>query len=83
MLSESEFEDDPNSQVILPQNLASRGAAAESKSAIRLFELGPRISFQLIKVFLVYKYASTQLKRLHQYLDRYMKRRERERERIF
>ncbi|CAB3235247.1 unnamed protein product [Arctia plantaginis] len=50
LLSESEFEDDPNSQVILPQNLASRGAAAESKSAIRLFELGPRISFQLIKV---------------------------------
>ncbi|XP_047025789.1 protein Peter pan [Helicoverpa zea] len=50
MLSESEFEDDPNAQVILPQNLASRGAAAESKSAIRLFELGPRISFQLIKV---------------------------------
>ncbi|XP_075975962.1 brix domain-containing protein peter pan [Anticarsia gemmatalis] len=50
MLSESEFEDDPNAQVVLPQNLASRGAAAESKSAIRLFELGPRISFQLIKV---------------------------------
>ncbi|KAH9629523.1 hypothetical protein HF086_015853 [Spodoptera exigua] len=50
MLSESEFEDDPNSQVVLPQNLASRGAAAESKSAIRLFELGPRISFQLVKV---------------------------------
>lgn len=50
MLSESEFEDDPNSQVVLPQSLASRGAAAESKSAIRLFELGPRISFQLIKV---------------------------------
>ncbi|XP_035440725.2 protein Peter pan [Spodoptera frugiperda] len=50
MLSESEFEDDPNSQVVLPQSLASRGAAAESKSAIRLFELGPRISFQLVKV---------------------------------
>lgn len=50
MLSESEFEDDPNAQVVLPQNLASRGAAAESKSAIRLFELGPRITFQLLKV---------------------------------
>ncbi|XP_052758126.1 protein Peter pan [Galleria mellonella] len=50
LLSESEFEDDPNSQVVLPQTLSSRGAAADSKSAIRLFELGPRISFQLIKV---------------------------------
>ncbi|XP_063827678.1 protein Peter pan [Ostrinia nubilalis] len=50
LLSESEFEDDPNSQVVLPQNLASRGATAESKSAIRLVELGPRISFQLIKI---------------------------------
>ncbi|XP_026330458.1 protein Peter pan [Hyposmocoma kahamanoa] len=50
LLSESEFEDDPNAQVVLPQSLASRGAAAESKSAIRLSELGPRISMQLIKV---------------------------------
>ncbi|KAJ0177615.1 hypothetical protein K1T71_006488 [Dendrolimus kikuchii] len=39
-----------NSQIMLPQKLSSRGAAAESKSALRLFELGPRISFQLIKV---------------------------------
>lgn len=50
LLSESEFEDDANSQVVLPQSLSTRGAAAESKSAIRLFELGPRITFQLIKV---------------------------------
>ncbi|KAG7309766.1 hypothetical protein JYU34_004266 [Plutella xylostella] len=50
LLSESEFEDDPAAQVVLPQSLASRGAAAESRSAIRLVELGPRISFQLIKV---------------------------------
>lgn len=50
LLSESEFEDDPNSQIVLPQSLASRGAAVDSKSAIRLFELGPRITFQLIKV---------------------------------
>ncbi|KAL0831782.1 hypothetical protein ABMA28_001320 [Loxostege sticticalis] len=50
LLSESEFEDDPNAQVVLPQTLASRGATAESKSAIRLVELGPRISFQLIKI---------------------------------
>lgn len=50
LLSESEFEDDPNSQIVLPQSLASRGAAVDSKSAIRLFELGPRLTFQLIKV---------------------------------
>ncbi|CAG9135958.1 unnamed protein product [Plutella xylostella] len=50
LLSESEFEDDPAAQVVLPQTLATRGAAAESRSAIRLVELGPRISFQLIKV---------------------------------
>ncbi|XP_060802172.1 protein Peter pan [Amyelois transitella] len=50
LLSESEFEDDPSSQVVLPQTLTTRGAARDSKSAIRLFELGPRITFQLIKV---------------------------------
>ncbi|KAI5634405.1 brix domain-containing protein [Phthorimaea operculella] len=50
LLSESEFEDDENAQIVLPQNLATRGAAAESKSAIRLYELGPRITMQLIKV---------------------------------
>ncbi|RVE44313.1 hypothetical protein evm_011037 [Chilo suppressalis] len=50
LLSESEFEDEQQCQVVLPQSLASRGAAAESKSAIRLYELGPRISFQLIKI---------------------------------
>ncbi|KPI99482.1 Protein Peter pan [Papilio xuthus] len=50
LMSESEFEDDANAQVTLPQSLASRGAAADSKSAIRLVELGPRITMQLIKV---------------------------------
>ncbi|CAH2040168.1 unnamed protein product, partial [Iphiclides podalirius] len=50
LLSESEFEDDPSSQVLLPQKLASRGAAADSRSAIRLVELGPRITMQLMKV---------------------------------
>ncbi|XP_068622802.1 protein Peter pan [Battus philenor] len=50
LMSESEFEDDPNAQVTLPQTLASRGAALNSKSAIRLVELGPRITLQLIKV---------------------------------
>ncbi|XP_063635506.1 protein Peter pan [Cydia splendana] len=50
LLSESEFEDDPASHVLLPQALASRGAAQDSRSALRLYELGPRISLQLIKV---------------------------------
>ncbi|XP_045767282.1 protein Peter pan isoform X1 [Maniola jurtina] len=49
LLSESEFEDDGN-QVELPQALASRGASAKSKSALRLVELGPRMALQLIKV---------------------------------
>uniref|UniRef100_A0A8D8RCF5 Suppressor of SWI4 1 homolog n=1 Tax=Cacopsylla melanoneura TaxID=428564 RepID=A0A8D8RCF5_9HEMI len=50
MLSESEVEDDPNSHVTLPQTLSSRGNLAQSKSSVRLFELGPRMTLQLIKV---------------------------------
>ncbi|XP_012055186.1 PREDICTED: protein Peter pan [Atta cephalotes] len=49
-MSESEAEDDENSHVTLSQKLSSRGNQANSKSAIRLFELGPRITLQLIKV---------------------------------
>ncbi|XP_059475797.1 protein Peter pan [Neocloeon triangulifer] len=48
--SESEAEDDPNSHVILPQDLPSRGAVASTKTAIRLSELGPRMTLQLVKV---------------------------------
>ncbi|CAH3936242.1 unnamed protein product [Pieris brassicae] len=50
LLSESEFEEDATNQVTLPQSLASRGAAENSQSAIRLVELGPRMSLHLIKV---------------------------------
>lgn len=46
-MSESEAEDDENSHVILSQKLSSRGNHANSKSAIRLFELGPRITLQV------------------------------------
>ncbi|XP_072755847.1 protein Peter pan [Anoplolepis gracilipes] len=49
-MSESEAEDDEISHVTLPQKLSSRGNHANSKSAIRLYELGPRITLQLIKV---------------------------------
>ncbi|KAK3915446.1 Suppressor of SWI4 1-like protein [Frankliniella fusca] len=50
MLSDSEAEDDPKSHVTLPQKLASRGSQIAEKSAIRLLELGPRMTLQLIKV---------------------------------
>ncbi|XP_011493967.1 PREDICTED: protein Peter pan [Ceratosolen solmsi marchali] len=49
-LSESEAEDDPASHVTLPQKLSSRGNHEKSTSAIRLYELGPRLTLQLIKV---------------------------------
>ncbi|XP_012235181.1 protein Peter pan [Linepithema humile] len=49
-MSESEAEDDETNRVTLSQELSSRGNYANSQSAIRLFELGPRITLQLIKV---------------------------------
>ncbi|CAD1473964.1 unnamed protein product, partial [Heterotrigona itama] len=49
-ISESEAEDDPSSHITLPQTLSSRGNHANSKSAIKLFELGPRLTIELIKV---------------------------------
>ncbi|KYQ46665.1 Suppressor of SWI4 1 like protein, partial [Trachymyrmex zeteki] len=50
IMSESEAEDDESSHVMLSQKLSSRGNQVNSKSAIKLFELGPRITLQLIKV---------------------------------
>jgi ribosome biogenesis protein SSF1/2 len=50
MLSESEFEDDPSNQVTLPQKIISRGNVESGKSAIKLHELGPRLTLQLIKI---------------------------------
>ncbi|KAG7207969.1 hypothetical protein KM043_009551 [Ampulex compressa] len=49
-VSESEAEDDPASHVTLTQKLSSRGNHVNSKSAIRLSELGPRLTLELIKV---------------------------------
>lgn len=46
-MSESEAEDDEASHVKLPQKLSSRGNHANSTSAIRLSELGPRITLQV------------------------------------
>nr|CAD7454096.1 unnamed protein product [Timema tahoe] len=50
MLSESEYEDDPSSHVVLPQTLTSRGNIAGGQSGIRVHELGPRLTLQLMKV---------------------------------
>lgn len=48
-MSESEMEDDEASHVKLSQKLSSRGNHADSTGAIRLFELGPRITLQVRK----------------------------------
>ncbi|XP_077862557.1 suppressor of SWI4 1 homolog, partial [Saccoglossus kowalevskii] len=50
-LSESEAEQDgPHNEVTLPQNLGSRGNISAQQSAVRLIEIGPRMSLQLIKI---------------------------------
>lgn len=49
-VSESEYEDDETNQVVLPQTLKSRGNVANNKSAVRLHEIGPRLTIELIKV---------------------------------
>lgn len=46
-MPESEAEDDPDSHVVLPQKLSSRGNLEEANSSIRLYELGPRITMQV------------------------------------
>lgn len=50
-LSESEAEDDPASHVTLPQKITSRGNIAAGQSAIRLIELGPRLTLQVCLYF--------------------------------
>ncbi|OWF46469.1 suppressor of SWI4 1 homolog [Mizuhopecten yessoensis] len=50
-LSESEAElDGPENEVVLPQTITSRGNIKSTKSAIRMTELGPRLSLQLVKI---------------------------------
>lgn len=48
--SESEYEDDETNEVVLPQTLSSRGNLENNKSAIRLHEIGPRLTIELIKI---------------------------------
>ncbi|KAK5650813.1 hypothetical protein RI129_001842 [Pyrocoelia pectoralis] len=50
ILSESEMEDDPNSHITVNQKLVSRGNVEQGQSAIKLTELGPRMTLQLMKV---------------------------------
>ncbi|KAK2725935.1 suppressor of SWI4 1 homolog [Artemia franciscana] len=49
-LSESEGEDEPGNQTILPQTLSSRGGKVGQQSAVRMVELGPRMTMKLVKV---------------------------------
>ncbi|XP_054290952.1 protein Peter pan-like [Macrosteles quadrilineatus] len=49
-VSESEAEDDGDSHVTLPQKISARGNVQDGQSAIRLSEIGPRMTLQLIKV---------------------------------
>ncbi len=48
--SESEGEEDETSRVTLPQGVSARGALPQQQSAIRLVELGPRLTMKLIKI---------------------------------
>ncbi|CAD6991138.1 protein Peter pan isoform X1 [Ceratitis capitata] len=48
--SESEMEDDEQSQVVLPQTLKRKGNLEDNKSAVRLYEIGPRLTLQLMKI---------------------------------
>ena len=48
MVSESEAEDDPSSHVEVPQKLPSRGNMVSQQSSIRLNELGPRMTLQVV-----------------------------------
>jgi len=49
-LSESEGEDPIDSQVQLPQRVAGQGNTKSSQSALRLTELGPRLTLELVKI---------------------------------
>lgn len=49
-LTDSEFEDDDTGHVVLPQTLKSRGNIENNKSAVKLHEIGPRLTFELTKI---------------------------------
>lgn len=49
-LSESEGEEDEASRVTLPAGVRARGAVGGEQSSVRLVELGPRLTLQLVKI---------------------------------
>ncbi|KAL8619200.1 hypothetical protein ACOMHN_049982 [Nucella lapillus] len=50
-MSESEGEmDGPHNEVVLPQEVRGRGNVKATQSAIRLKEIGPRLTLQLVKI---------------------------------
>lgn len=49
-VSDSEFEDDETSQVVVTEKMKSRGSVENGKSAIKLHEIGPRMTLQLMKI---------------------------------
>ena len=49
--SDSEGEDEAN-HVVLPQKMRGKGNAASMTSAVKLHELGPRVTLKLFKVWL-------------------------------
>lgn len=49
-ISQSEAEDDEMSKVVLPQKMSVRGTMQSQQSSVRLVELGPRISMELMKI---------------------------------
>jgi ribosome biogenesis protein SSF1/2 len=50
MTSDSEVEDTADNRIILSDRFLGRGNVAHGKSAIRLKEIGPRITFELYKI---------------------------------
>lgn len=48
--SESEDEGDGNAEVIVSQQLRTRGTLKSNQSAIRLTEIGPRMTMELVKI---------------------------------
>ncbi|KAK8394734.1 hypothetical protein O3P69_005903 [Scylla paramamosain] len=50
MLSESEAEDDPSAQVTVPPSKKASKKLGPQKSSVRLSELGPRLTLQLMKI---------------------------------
>jgi len=49
-LSESEGEDAEESKVVLPQRMTGRGNLKSNQSSIKLTEMGPRLTLELIKI---------------------------------